>query len=47
MEELFDTSRVKIPSKSDVVPFEVPSSTIDAPGRGKPWLSDTNPFIVV
>jgi len=40
------TSMVKFPSKSEVVPFDVPTSRIVAPGRGIPWSSLTTPDTV-
>lgn len=36
----------KLPSKSVVTPVEVPSTTIVAPGKGIPSLSETTPIIV-
>ena len=41
-----EISNEKLPSKSDVVPLEVPDSIIDAPGRGIPFESVILPVTV-
>ena len=43
----FSKAIEKLPSKSDVVPLLVPTSTTVAPGRGLPKLSVTNPVIIL
>ena len=42
---LFSNVKIKLPSKSVVVPFSVPTSTIVAPGNGVPLESITFPEI--
>ena len=43
----FSICIVNFPSKSEVVPFSVPTSKIDAPGRGLPSESEIVPLIVL
>ena len=45
--ELENTSNEKLPSKSVIVPFEVPSSLIVAPMTGSPFASTTLPVTLV
>ena len=44
LDSSFSKVKVKLPSKSVVVPLSVPSSIIVAPGKGKPSSSFTVPL---
>ena len=46
IESSSEISNEKLPSKSDVVPLDVPDSIIDAPGRGIPFESVIFPVTV-